>query len=278
MENRVLPVNIFNNKAEHKFQIGGSLDQEHALEINKSGWDKTAAIFYGECVLPRYGPLAQSETELQLIGEVQGARALEIGCGSGHSLLYLAQHGAVELWGLDLSHTQIEFASALLTEHGHAPHLFEAPMEENPGLPLGYFDWVVSIYALDWTVDLARTLKQIAAYLKPGGHLVFSCEHPFYRCLGFDGQQFIVKRSYQFEGQKFTESWLGVPIVRHARKLSTYLNGLIETGLMIERVVESAVDPSWGPGDTRLPESWYTIPRAELVPTTLIIKARKDTR
>ncbi len=254
------------------------MDQERALEINKSGWDKTAPVFYGECVLPRYGSLAQSETELQLIGDVRGGRVLEIGCGSGHSLLYLAQHGAAELWGLDLSHAQIEFAAALLTERGYAPHLFEAPMEENPGLPLNYFDWVVSIYALGWTVDLARTLNHIAAYLKPGGHLVFSWEHPVYSCLGFDGQQFVFKRSYQLEGQKFNESWMGVPIVQHPRKLSTYLNGLIEAGLTIERVIESTVDPTWGPGDTQLPESWYTIPRAELMPTTMIIKACKDTR
>jgi SAM-dependent methyltransferase len=248
---------------------------EQSLSINKDGWNKIAAKFYGKTALPQYGPLAQSETDLKLIGDVRGARVLEIGCGSGHSLLYLAQQGASEVWGLDLSHSQIEFASSLLEANGLMPRLFESPMEENPGIPLDYFDLVISIYALGWTVDLPKTLDHIRSYLKPGGCLVFSWEHPAYRCIRYEGGQFVISHSYHDEGAELQDSWLGAPIVQSTRKFSTYLNELIDAGLIIEKVVESAVDTARVKSHNLTPEYWYSVPKAKLIPTTMIIKARK---
>lgn len=257
---------------------GDIVNTEQTLAINREGWDKIAKKFYGKAALPRYGPLAQSETDLKLIGDVQGVRVLEIGCGSGHSLLYLARQGASEVWGLDFSHTQIELASSLLKENGLTPHLFESPMEENPGIPLSYFDLVISIYALGWTVDLSRTLDHIRSYLKPNGCLVFSWEHPSYRCIGYADGQFVIRRSYHDESAELQDSWLGAPFVQSPKKLSTYINSLIDAGLEIERVVESAVDTTWVKSHNFAPEYWYSVPRAKLMPTTVIIKVRKRGR
>ncbi len=252
------------------------MNPEHSLTVNKNGWDKIAGKFYGKAALPRYGPLAQSETDLKLLGDVRGAQVLEIGCGSGHSLLYLAQQGASELWGLDFSHSQIEFASSLLKGNDLAPSLFESLMEENPGIPLGYFDLVISIYALGWTVDLPKTLEHIRSYLKPNGCFVFSWEHPVYNCIKFENGQFIVKRSYHDESPEFQDSWLGAPFVQIPRKLSTYINSLIDARFNIERVIESAIDTTWVNDHNFMPEYWYSVPRAKLIPTTMIIKARKN--
>jgi SAM-dependent methyltransferase len=251
------------------------MDTEQSLTINRDGWNKIAAKFYGKAALPRYGPLAQSETDLKLLGDVRGARVLEIGCGSGHSLLYLAQQGASEVWGLDFSPAQIEFASSLLKDNDLTPQLFESPMEENPGIPRDYVDLVISIYALGWTVDLARTLNHIHSYLKPNGYLIFSWEHPAFSCIDYKDGQFVAVRSYHDEDFALRDSWIGAPFVRSQRKLSTYINGLIDAGLVIERVVESAVDTTWVKEHNYAPDYWYSVPHAELVPTTMIIKARK---
>ena len=80
------------------------------LRINKEGWEKTAERFYGRTALPDYGPFAPSEDQLQLFGPITGKKVLDIGCGSGHSLQYMGNAGAQELWGLDLSTKQIETA------------------------------------------------------------------------------------------------------------------------------------------------------------------------
>lgn len=254
------------------------MNTEQSLMVNRDSWNKIAVKFYGKAALPRYGPLAQSETDLKLIGDVRGARVLEIGCGSGHSLLYLAQQGASEVWGLDLSHAQIEFASSLLKENGLTPRLFESPMEENPGIPLSYFDLVISIYALGWTVDLPKTLDHIRSYLKPSSCLVFSWEHPTYSCIAYENGQFVIRHSYHDEKAQLQDSWLGAPLVQSPRKLSTYINSLIDAGFVIEKVVESAVDVAWVKNHNFAPEYWYSVPKAKLMPTTMIIKVRKHER
>ncbi len=73
------------------------LDQQTILDVNQVGWNAVAHTFYGGTALPASGPLAPTEDRLHLLGDVAGLRVLELGCGSGHSLLYLAQHGATEL-------------------------------------------------------------------------------------------------------------------------------------------------------------------------------------
>ena len=251
-----------------------ALNQHTILTINQAGWETVAPKFYGATALPDYGPFAPSEDQIHLLGNVSGQRVLELGCGSGHSLVYLAQQGATEVWGLDLAATQIAAATELLHARGIAAHLFTSPMEHNPGIPTNYFDVVISIYALGWTADLTRTLAHVAAYLKANGRFVFSWEHPLHHCLSYADGHFIVTQSYQTEGPRLAESWLGVPIVRHARKLSTFLNTLLDQGFVVERLLEPefAVD---GPPAHDDPAAYYSMARASLVPATFIVCARK---
>src|SRR5687768_14559935 len=148
------------------------------LEINRRGWDRVASMFHGGTALPEYGPLAPTEDTLGLLENIAGVRALELGCGSGHSLRYLAERGASELWGLDLSPVQIGLAEETLRPYADRAHLVESPMEVNPGIPLGAFDLVFSIFGLGWSTDLPATLALAASYLRPGGVFLVSGEHP----------------------------------------------------------------------------------------------------
>jgi ubiquinone/menaquinone biosynthesis C-methylase UbiE len=251
------------------------LEQRAILDINQQAWDQVAPQFYGGTALPGYGPLAPTEETLGLLGNVQGLRVLEICCGSGHSLCYLAEHGAAALWGIDLSPTQLSFASALLQEKGITAHLFQSPMEQNPGIPEQYFDLVLSIYGLGWTTDLPGTLALIARYLKPGGVLVFSWEHPVYSCLSHQDGHYLLRRSYHQEGFRQHAGWRGAEaVVIPTRKISTFLNALADTGFSIERLVEE-IDSTEATDEQHNPEAWYSVPRAQMMPTTFIIKARK---
>jgi SAM-dependent methyltransferase len=80
------------------------MDVDRILTINRHAWNHVAPMFHGCTALPEYGPLAPTEDELRLLDVIEGVRALELGCGSGHSLRYLGERGALELWGVDLSH------------------------------------------------------------------------------------------------------------------------------------------------------------------------------
>ncbi len=241
------------------------------LRINKEGWEKSAERFYGRTALPEYGPYALSEDQLQLFGPITGKKVLDIGCGSGHSLQYMGNEGAQELWGLDLSTKQIETADELLRSQKSKVTLFESAMEENPGLPHEYFDVVYSIYALGWTTDLQKTLSNIHNYLKPGGTFIFSWEHPIHDRLAYENSSFTFKKSYNIEGPEYNEAWHNNVVIYH-RKLSTYINTLIEANFIIEKVIDDVVLPTTNTED---PSKWYSTQRATIVPATFIIKATK---
>jgi SAM-dependent methyltransferase len=246
-----------------------------ALAINRDGWNKVAPKYYGGTALPIYGPLAPTEESLGLLGSVEGKRILELGCGSGHSLKYLSERGASELWGLDLSSTQIAYATETLKSVEPPVRLFESPMEVDPGIPSDYFDLVFSIYGLGWTTDLPATFALVARYLKRGGSLVFSGEHPVYSCLENASEGYAFARSYLREGPEYHASWSGVPIVIQHSTLGTLINELVRAGLQLERFVETELDTAHATHAHVDPTRWYSIARARLAPTTLILKARK---
>jgi SAM-dependent methyltransferase len=254
------------------------LKREEILTINQKGWNQVAPKFHGGTALPKYGPLAETENELNLIPDLSGKRVLELGCGSGHTLSYLRESkNAEELWGLDFSEEQIRFAKELLEEKNIPAKLFLSSMDENPGIPENYFDFVVSIYALGWTPDLAHTLALVYSYLKPGGLFIFSWEHPVYHCLEYkaDIDKYVFARSYIEEGPELHSSWKEVEIIIHPRKLSTYLNALVKSGLLLEELIESEPNLTIAREQDFAPDQWYNVPRAQLVPTTLILKAYK---
>jgi ubiquinone/menaquinone biosynthesis C-methylase UbiE len=251
------------------------LDQQHILTINRAGWNQVAARFYGGTALPSYGPLAPTEETLQLLDPLHGTRVLELGCGSGHSLQYVAERGAAELWGLDLSATQLSFAANVLQDYHPGVHLVESPMECDPGLPSNYFDLVFSIYALGWTTDLGTTLALVTASLKPGGCFLFSWEHPVYSCLRYTEPHFVIAQPYTCQEPVLLDTWCGVPIVQHKRTLSTFLNAIVQAGLQLEQLIEGEFNAALAKDDHADPTRWYSAPRAQLMPTTFIVKARK---
>lgn len=247
------------------------MDVTEILYMNKQGWDSSAERFFERTALPEYGPFSPEEDQLNLFGDITDKKVLDIGCGSGHSLQYMGDKGAAELWGLDLSTKQIETANTLLSKQKVKVSLFESPMEDNPGLPSNYYDIIYSIYALGWTVDLPSTLANIHNYLKPGGTFIFSWEHPIHDRLSYEQSSFTLKKSYNIEGPEYNEAWHSNVVTYH-RKLSTYINTLIDSNFIIEKVIDDVILPEI-PSEN--PSKWYSTHKAQLVPATFIIKASK---
>ncbi len=244
----------------------------NTLSINKQSWDEVAHRFYGRNPLPEYGPFAPIEDDLNLFGDVTNLKVLEIGCGSGHSLKYMEQKDAGELWGLDLSSKQLDAAMTLLNDSPKQVHLFESPMEENPGLPSDYFDIVYSIFALGWTTDLDQTLRNVHRYLKKGGSFIFSWEHPLYSRVKNESSTLIFNKSYHEEGPYEHEAWSQTAIMQQF-KVSTYINSLINNGFKVEKVVEDVAKTDFD--IQKHSNRWYNYEKVQFLPTTLIIKSTK---
>ncbi|MEY8350944.1 methyltransferase domain-containing protein [Bacillus cereus] len=251
------------------------MEQTKMLEINKKCWDIVAPYFFQVDSLPKYGPYTDSEDEIQLFDTIKNKKVLDIGCGSGHSLAYMAKHGAEELWGVDLSTTQIDTAKQTLKDWN--PYLVCAAMEDEIDIPKEHFDIAYSIYALGWTSDLQKTLQLVYSYLKKGGSFVFSWEHPIYSNLQYGTSEIVLESSYYEEVPITFETFKGeaVQAVLYKRKLSTYINELIKAGFTIERIVEDEPSSDFDGQAAAPSKKYYSLHKARMLPTTLIVKARK---
>ncbi|MFF2890088.1 class I SAM-dependent methyltransferase [Paenibacillus sp. NPDC057967] len=245
------------------------MDKNAVHTANSLYWDTQGNDFLGAIVLPYYGAFV-SEEKCQLFGDVSGKKMLEIGCGNGQSLHYHGERQASELWGMDLSEKQIEKATQHLKSCGLAAQLICSPMEEECGLPVHYFDYVYSIYAIGWTTDLEGTFDRIASYLKKDGVFIFSWSHPIHKCVAAENNSLAFKKSY------FDESWYSVSLAEGAltlsdRKLSTYVNALAKAGFVMEQMIEESDEEMMQARG----ENNDFAQKAKMLPVTFVIKARK---
>ncbi len=256
------------------------------LKQNQNSWNKIAEDFFGVTALPVPGCSIPTEDELHLFSDLNGKSVFEMGCGSGHSLKWCAEHGAKELWGLDISEEQLKAANKLLNESGYTCTLFHQPMEDNKNIPKNYFDVVYSIYAIGWTVDLEKTIKNAASYLKQGGIYIFSWDHPFLHCVDLESSSIsgndrtistdnkIVFSGNYLEEDYYTFEKYGNPLTLQNRKLSTYINALADAGFIVERVVEET-SKKVTEKTSELNFGYYADFKAKHFPLSIVIKSRK---
>lgn len=253
---------------ETSYAIEAEPDKDAVHKTNTSFWDTKGSDLLGTTSLPKYGAFVSEET-CCLFGDVGGKSVLEIGCGSGRSLLYLAERGMAELWGIDISERQLKKARTTLESNGVTASLICSPMEEACGIPNEYFDFVCSIYGIGWTTDLTGTFQLIASYLKKGGVFIFSWSHPIHKCVSAEHDMLVFKKCY------FDESWYSAPLDGTVlslsdRKLSTYVNALAKAGFVIEEMVEESDSDI-----IRSANGSEFAKKAAMLPVTFVIKARK---
>jgi SAM-dependent methyltransferase len=115
------------------------------------------------------------------------------------------------------------------------------------------FDLVVSSLALHYVDDYAELIRRIAGWLRPGGVLVYSTEHPIYTAR-LPGDGWVLDDTgrrarwgldrYADEGAR-EEAWFVSGVRKVHRTFATLINGLVEAGLVVERVVEPVPSAEW---------------------------------
>ena len=183
--------------------------------------------------------------------DVAGCRVVDLCCGQGRLARHLAGRGATVV-GVDLSVELLERARSRPTDgvtfvHGDAA-------DASTWWDGSTFDGATCEMALMDVEDLAGALRAVAAAVRPGGWFVCSLFHP---C--FPGNEGGLP-SWPPDGGYTAERWWttngdGVRgmVGAHHRRLSTYVNAIVDAGFVVERLDE---------GGFRLP-------------TILVVRARR---
>lgn len=106
------------------------------------------------------------------IGARPGSSIIEIGCGGSTILPYFTQTFGFITSGLDVSMVGCEFARAIATRVGLPSDIVEGDVFAPVDAHRDAFDIVFSNGVAEHFTPTARIIRAIAAYARPGGHVV----------------------------------------------------------------------------------------------------------
>ncbi|MEJ3653222.1 class I SAM-dependent methyltransferase [Actinomycetes bacterium KLBMP 9759] len=160
----------------------------------------------------------------QLLPDVDGMDVLDLGCGDGARSRDLVAAGAASVIGVDASARMLDVARRSTVDRTIR---YRNAFVEDLSYPDRTFDLVLAGMVLHYVDDLDAMLARAADWLRPGGRIVGSVEHPFTSGAG----------NYADEGRRLP-TWLDSRVVKYHRKISSILGSLQAAGLDGVRLLE----------------------------------------
>ena len=215
-----------------------------------------------------YGSDLPTESDLKLLGTVEGTRILDLGCGAGRNAVTLAQQGA-KVIGVDPSIDALAHARARAEAADIRIEWHQAELAELAFLRSDSIDAALSVMALATVDDLARVFRQVHRVLKPEAPLVLSVPHPAFALVDpTAGDPLRIVRAYD-DSRPRTWELDGRAIVDHPRTFSDVFTTLQRTNFRVDQVLEPTAPGTGGRG-----RSSADVMRT--VPATLVLRARKQ--
>ncbi len=192
---------------------------------------------------------------ISLVGEVEGRRVLEVGCGAGPLTAWLIDHGAV-VTAMDVSPAMMRLARERV---GDRATFLIADLAQ----PLSFatdttFDLVVASLVLHYVRSWEAPLREFRRVLKPDGAVLFSTHHPTMDWpLHCPDDYFAVKQ--------VTETWLKgsreFEVTFWRRPLTAMTEAIASAGFVIERLIEPKPSPELRDRDQEAYELLCTKPQ-----------------
>ncbi len=217
-------------------------------------------------------PEGVREADVALLGEVDGKRIIEIGCGQAACSRWLAAQGA-EAVATDLSAGMLRHAREGNERTGPAVPLVQATAESLPFADAS-FDAACSAFgAIPFVASVDAVFAEVHRVLRPGARWVFSVTHPMRWIFPDDpGPQGLTVTQPYFDRTPYVEvDEEGVATyVEYHRTIGDYVRALSDAGFALTDLIE----PAWPEGHSRTWGQWSPL-RGKLFPGTAIFRARR---
>ena len=184
---------------------------------------------------------------LDLLGDVNGRRVLDAGCGEGYLARWLAARGA-HVTGIDLSARLIALARA--KDPGGSIDYQVADLSQPLPDAVGRFDAAASYLVLNDVRDFRGFAATLAASLAPGGRLVLALNNPYSAVTDRHVTDYFDSGAVS----RYRGLWeAGIRAHYHHRTLEDYLDAFHAGGLRLAKLADMpALADTHGP-DAYLP-------------------------
>jgi malonyl-CoA O-methyltransferase len=202
---------------------------------------------------PTYAPEAhnplmrlEERAVLELLPDLDGRTALDLGCGTGRYLALLRARGARRAFGLDRSWEMLREGVAARRDPAESPALVQGDLLTLP-LATGAADLIVCGLAIGHVAALDQAIAEASRVLRPGGVVIYSDFHPFGALTGW-------QRTFRApDGRVYA-------VAHHIHLYADHHAACRRAGLEIEAVREPRIDVA---------HAWRGFP------AVLVIRARK---
>jgi SAM-dependent methyltransferase len=215
-----------------------------------------------------WGLFQTPESQLNILGDVEGLDIVELGCGTAYFSAWLARRGA-RVVGVDPTPAQLETARRLQSDTGIEFPLLEAIGEDVP-LPTASFDIVHSEYGASLWADPNRWIPEASRLLRPGGRLIFLSNSTVCTlCMTMAG---VGEQLVRPQSNLYRTEWPDTHEVEFHLGHSDWIDLLRANGFEIERLVELYAPPD---GETHTYYKYVTADWARKWPADEIWVTRK---
>jgi SAM-dependent methyltransferase len=197
----------------------------------------------------------------RLVGDVDGKRILDLGCGMGHAAVALARRGA-KVIAVDSDGAQLALARQLADEHSVKLELHQVDLADLAFVRSASVDLVVSVYALAAVDDLDRVFRQVHRVLHPEAPFILTLPHPFTLLVRAAGDGSIrVERPFSTKAPIGDGATLTYP-----HQFGDVHTSLTRANFRVDTVLEPEAEArgTWRTATT----GW--------IPSTLVLRARKE--
>jgi len=216
-------------------------------------------------------PEGVREADAHLLGDLAGARVLEVGAGAAQCSRWLVGQG-VDVVATDVSAGMLRAGRRYDEQVGVRTPLVVADARALPFADASFDVAFTAFGAIPFVSDADRVHAEVARVLRPGGRWVLSVTHPVRWAFPDDPseQGLTASRSY-FDRRPYVELGASgrVRYAEYHRTIGDHLADLVAAGFVVDRLVE----PEWPEGHDRVWGGWSPV-RGALIPGTAIFVTR----